>query len=177
MGTTDVPVLGSVTLVVLLDAFAVGFSPPLAVPKVHLFVIKLPAVPFLPTGQRIKKAPGKYVVLGGRRTDALRCREPVVWSSTKNSASMLCPVEPLFEKIGNGVKTHPCDSAGRRVRSIQRKAGRQCKTSLSSNLVSSICCQLLDTDGRIERTFSSGQGRFGLDFRKLIIRRSFVYLR
>ncbi len=30
--------------------------------------------------QRIKKAPGKYVVLGGRRTTRLKSREPVDWS-------------------------------------------------------------------------------------------------
>ncbi|OUX05225.1 MAG: hypothetical protein CBE00_11270 [Planctomycetaceae bacterium TMED240] len=31
--------------------------------------------------RRIKKAPGKYVVLGGRRTTRLKSREPVDWSS------------------------------------------------------------------------------------------------
>jgi hypothetical protein len=43
--------------------------------------------------QRIKKAPGKYVVLGGRRTTRLISREPVDWSSTKASASLLCLAE------------------------------------------------------------------------------------
>lgn len=161
----------------LLERFRRWISPPVALPKVHFFVIKLAVATSLPPGQRIKKAPGKYVVLGGRRTDALRFREPVVWSSTKNLASMLCSVEPLFEKIGNGVKTHPCDSAGRSVRSNQRNAGCQCRTSFSSKSVSSICCQLLNTVGRIERTFSSGQGRFDRDFRKLEIRHSVMYMR
>ncbi len=32
-------------------------------------------------GQRIEKAPGKYVVLGGGRTTRLKSREPVDWSS------------------------------------------------------------------------------------------------
>ncbi len=149
----------------------------MALPKVHFFVIKLAVATSLPPGQRIKKAPGKYVVLGGRRTDALRFREPVVWSSTKNLASMLCSVEPLFEKIGSGVKTHPCDSAGRSVRSIQHQVGCQCRTSFFSKSALNVCCQTLNTVGRIEGTFSSGQGGFGRDFRKLEIHPSVLSMR
>ena len=48
---------------------------------------------------RIKKAPGKYVVLGGRRTTRLKSREPVDWSSIQNPASLPSLIEHFSKSL------------------------------------------------------------------------------
>ena len=81
MSTNDFPVLGSVILLVLLKRFRSWIFSDSGFAEGALFRHPLAVVPSLTPGRRIKKAPGKYVVLGGRRTTRLKSREPVDWSS------------------------------------------------------------------------------------------------
>ena len=110
-------------------------------------------------GRSIKKAPGKYVVLGGRRTTRLKSREPVDWSSTQNQASL----PSLIEHFSSSTQLLHAHIRANKEQSVRSKRMNQLPMQDRlelENQMPSFCCQSLNMLGRIGCCISEGQDGF-----------------